>query len=86
MDEPFAGVHPSVKEVMRDRIKERNDDGTSFVIVSHEIPDLMRLCSQVICMAEGKVAAAGTPDQVTSNPEVIKAYLGGGPAGRGERG
>lgn len=86
MDEPFAGVHPSVKELMRERIKERNGEGTAFVIVSHEIPDLMRLCSHVICMAEGRVASAGTPEHVTSDPEVISAYLGGGPAGRGERG
>jgi ABC-type branched-subunit amino acid transport system ATPase component len=86
MDEPFAGVHPSVKEVMRDRIKERNREGTAFVIVSHEIPDLMRLCSHVICMTEGRVASSGRPEQVTNDPAVITAYLGGGPAGRGERG
>jgi ABC-type branched-subunit amino acid transport system ATPase component len=86
MDEPFAGVHPSVKEVMRERIKERNREGTAFVIVSHEIPDLMRLCSHVICMTEGRIAASGTPEQVTNDPAVISAYLGGGPAGRGERG
>jgi ABC-type branched-subunit amino acid transport system ATPase component len=86
MDEPFAGVHPSVKELMRERIRERNRDGTAFVIVSHEIPDLMRLCTHVICMAEGRVVSSGLPDEVTSDPEVISAYLGGGPAGRGERG
>ena len=86
MDEPFAGVHPSVKEVMRDRIKERNREGTAFVIVSHEIPDLMRLCSHVICMTEGRIASSGRPEQVTNDPAVITAYLGGGPAGRGERG
>ena len=86
MDEPFAGVHPKIKELMRERIKERNEQGTAFVIVSHEIPDLMRLCSRVICMAEGKIVANGRPDEVTSDPGVVAAYLGGGPAGRGERG
>jgi ABC-type branched-subunit amino acid transport system ATPase component len=85
MDEPFAGVHPSVKELMRARIKERNEAGTSFVIVSHEIPDLMRLCEVVVCMSDGRVVTSGSPKAVTSHPEVVEAYLGRGPAGRGER-
>lgn len=86
MDEPFAGVHPSVKEVMRERIKERNQEGTAFLIVSHEIPDLTRLCPRLICMSDGQVIANGTPDEVTSNAQVVEAYLGNGPAARGERG
>ncbi len=86
MDEPFAGVHPSVKEVMREAIVERNKAGTAFMIVSHEIPDLTRLCSQIICMSDGQVIAEGTPGEVTSHPLVIEAYLGQGPASRGERG
>jgi branched-chain amino acid transport system ATP-binding protein len=76
MDEPFAGVHPSVKELMRQRISERNADGTSFVIVSHEIPDLMRMCGQVICMSDGQVVAVGSPEEVTADERVISAYLG----------
>ena len=76
MDEPFAGVHPSVKELMRTRIRERNEQGTSFVIVSHEIPDLMRLCDSVICMSEGGVVAQGSPEEVTADQQVIEAYLG----------
>jgi ABC-type branched-subunit amino acid transport system ATPase component len=84
MDEPFAGVHPSLKELMRERILERNHEGTSFVIVSHEIPDLMRLCGTVVCMSDGRLVSQGTPEEVTGDPRVIEAYLGGGgPRGRG---
>lgn len=82
MDEPFAGVHPSVKELMRERIADVNKQGTSFVIVSHEIPDLMRLCREVICMSDGTIVAHGTPDEVTADPRVVQAYLGHGAAGR----
>jgi len=86
MDEPFAGIHPSVKEVMRQRIQERNAQGTAFLIVSHEIPDLTRLCPRIICMSDGQIIADGEPDAVTSHPQVIEAYLGHGPAAKGERG
>lgn len=86
MDEPFAGVHPSVKELMRERIAEVNARGTSFIIVSHEIPDLTRLCQQVVCMSEGRVIAQGTPGEVTSDRRVVEAYLGHGAAATGGRG
>jgi branched-chain amino acid transport system ATP-binding protein len=76
MDEPFAGVHPSVKHVMRERIMQCHGEGTSFLIVSHEIPDLTRLCSQIICMSDGSIVSRGAPAEVVTDPEVIRAYLG----------
>jgi branched-chain amino acid transport system ATP-binding protein len=50
------------------------------VIVSHEIPDLMRLSGEVICMSDGKVVAHGSPDEVTADERVVAAYLGSGAA------
>lgn len=76
MDEPFAGVHPSLKQVMHERIRERNAQGTSFVVVSHEIPDLMRLCDEVTCLSDGTVICQGTPAVVSDDAKVITAYLG----------
>jgi ABC-type branched-subunit amino acid transport system ATPase component len=77
MDEPFAGVHPAVKRVLHDRIRQLAASGeTAFLIVSHEIPDLIDLSDQFICMAAGAVLKAGDPAEVCRDEAVVDAYLG----------
>jgi len=77
MDEPFAGVHPAVKRVLHDRIRQLAASGeAAFLIVSHEIPDLIDLSDQFICMAAGAVLTAGDPAEVCRDQAVIDAYLG----------
>lgn len=77
MDEPFAGVHPAVKQVLHDRIRQLAAAGESaFLIVSHEIPDLIDLSDQFICMAAGAVLKAGDPAEVCGDEAVVNAYLG----------
>jgi ABC-type branched-subunit amino acid transport system ATPase component len=83
MDEPFAGVHPTLIRTMRDGIARRRDAGTSFIIVSHEIPPLMEVSDRVICVADGAVLVEGGPEEVVADEAVIAAYLGAPTEARG---
>ncbi|MCS7171842.1 MAG: ABC transporter ATP-binding protein [Armatimonadetes bacterium] len=80
MDEPFAGVHPDAIEVMTERLKTLQQEGVSFVVVSHEIPVLMSISQRVLCLNQGRVIADGPPEEVARNDAVVEAYLGGGRA------
>jgi ABC-type branched-subunit amino acid transport system ATPase component len=77
MDEPFAGVHPQIKATLIRCIKEIVErERASFLIVSHEVPDLVTLSDLMVCLVEGKVAASGNPHDVVHDKEVIEGYLG----------
>jgi branched-chain amino acid transport system ATP-binding protein len=79
MDEPFAGVHPAVKALLIRCIRETiARDGSAFLIVSHEVPDLVAMADVMVCLVEGKVAAHGAPDAVVRDERVIEGYLGRG--------
>jgi branched-chain amino acid transport system ATP-binding protein len=78
MDEPFAGVNPQIKGVILESIQRINQEqGVTFIIVSHEMPTIRRLCSKVSVMHEGRLIAEGSVEEVANNPTVIEAYLGG---------
>ena len=77
MDEPFAGVHPEIKVTLIRCIRETvQREGTSFLIVSHEVPDLVAMSDEMVCLVEGKIAAIGRPADVIGNAKVIEGYLG----------
>jgi len=77
LDEPCAGVNPSLVDQLRELLVELNKtQGGSFVVIEHNMDFIMRLCPHVICMVEGKVMAEGTPGAVQSNRLVLEAYLG----------
>jgi branched-chain amino acid transport system ATP-binding protein len=76
LDEPFAAVHPVMKEIMSAFIQRRNRDGQTFILVSHDMPVVVDLCPRSVCMNAGKVLADGPTAQVLSEPAVIEAYLG----------
>jgi len=76
LDEPFAAVHPVMKEIMSDFIRRRNSAGQTFVLVSHDMPVIVDLCPRSVCMNAGKVLAEGKTQDVLQSTAVIEAYLG----------
>jgi branched-chain amino acid transport system ATP-binding protein len=78
MDEPFAGVHPSIKGTILNAINTMNrEKGMTFLVVSHEMAAIRHLCHQITVLHEGKVISQGTMDDVANDPLVIDSYLGG---------
>lgn len=77
LDEPFAGVHPAIKDVMVNVIQEMNRvRAVTFLVVSHEMPTLGRLAGRVSVMHNGECIADGPLDRVAGDPRVVEAYLG----------
>ncbi len=77
LDEPCAGVNPSLVDELRELLLTLNrTQGGSFVVIEHNMDFIMKLCPHVICMVEGKVLAEGPPQVVQSNRQVLEAYLG----------
>jgi branched-chain amino acid transport system ATP-binding protein len=77
MDEPFAGVHPTIKDTIMAAIVSINRrEGATFLIVSHEMATLRRLCSRVSVMHEGRLIAEGSFQEIANHPLVLEAYLG----------
>lgn len=76
LDEPFAGVHPRIKEEMINRIRDLHEQGVGFMLVSHELIPVLGLCSRVMVLCEGEVVADDTPEKIRKDAKVVKAYLG----------
>ena len=79
LDEVGAGVNRTLLNTIGDAIINLNQErGYTFVVIEHDMDFIGRLCDPVICMAEGKVLAQGTLDEIKANEQVIEAYLGTG--------
>ncbi len=79
LDEVGAGVNRTLLNTIADAIVRLNEEqGYTFVVIEHDMDFIGRICDPVICMAEGKVLAEGTLDEIKANEDVIEAYLGTG--------
>jgi branched-chain amino acid transport system ATP-binding protein len=82
LDEPCAGVNPSLvgtigellKALNRSRAAQRK--ACSFIVIEHNMDFVMDLCHRVLVMVEGRVLAVGTPAEIRANRQVLDAYLG----------
>ncbi len=77
MDEPFAGVHPTIRGVIIEAVLRMNrQEDVTILVVSHEMAELRRLCSRVSVMHEGTLIAEGSLEAVANDARVLEAYLG----------
>jgi branched-chain amino acid transport system ATP-binding protein len=76
LDEPMAGVNPALKQSLNQHIRGLRDDGMTVLFVEHDMDMVHDISDWVIVMAEGRIIAEGTPDDISSNTAVIDAYLG----------
>ncbi len=77
LDEPFAGVNPSLTREIADHIRDLNDEGMTVVIIEHEIETLSELVDRLVVLQQGSLLVEGDPEDVLSDERVIEAYLGG---------
>jgi branched-chain amino acid transport system ATP-binding protein len=77
LDEPTAGINPTLINGLIDRLKRANEEfGITLFVIEHNMRVIMNLAEHIYCLAHGELLAEGTPDQIQSDQRVIDAYLG----------
>ncbi|WP_254535203.1 ABC transporter ATP-binding protein [Halomarina litorea] len=76
LDEPLAGVNPTLEHKLLERIHDLREQGLTFLLVEHDMDVIMNNCEHIIVMHQGKVLAEGDADAIRNNDRVIDAYLG----------
>ena len=77
LDEPTAGINPTLINGLIDRLKRANSEfGITLLVIEHNMSVIMSLAQHIYCLAHGESLANGTPDEIRSDQRVIDAYLG----------
>jgi branched-chain amino acid transport system ATP-binding protein len=78
LDEPTAGINPTLINGLIDRLKRANEEmGITLFVIEHNMRVIMSLAEHIYCLANGKLLAGGSPEQIQKDHRVIDAYLGG---------
>jgi branched-chain amino acid transport system ATP-binding protein len=76
LDEPFAGVHPRLRDELIKRIQQLHRDGRTFVVVDHDMESILRISQRLVVMARGRKIADGPAAEVRTDQAVLAAYAG----------
>jgi branched-chain amino acid transport system ATP-binding protein len=76
LDEPGAGVNPTLLNELIDKIQQLKEQGFTFLLIEHDMDLILRLCNPVIVLVEGQNLTEGTFNHVCRDPRVLEAYLG----------
>lgn len=76
LDEPFAGVNPTMRQTMLKLIHQLHAAGKTFFVIDHEMTIIMSICSRIIVLDQGEKIAEGPPETIQNNERVLEAYFG----------